>query len=52
MADMANRKSGSVARERLSRDTIVNGAIALADAEGLDAVTIRRHAEDHKRPRR
>ena len=35
-----------MARERLSRDTIVNGAIALADAEGLDAVTIRRLAED------
>ena len=34
-------------RERLSRDTIVDGAIALADAEGLDAVTIRRLAEDH-----
>src|SRR5258707_15426215 len=45
---MANRRSGSVARERLSRDSIVNGAIALADAEGLDAVTIRRLAQDHK----
>jgi TetR/AcrR family tetracycline transcriptional repressor len=44
---MANRRSGSVARERLSRDTIVSGAIALADAEGLDAVTIRRLAQDH-----
>ena len=37
-----------MARERLSRDTIVDGAIALADAEGLDAVTIRRLAQDHK----
>jgi TetR/AcrR family transcriptional regulator, tetracycline repressor protein len=45
---MANRRSGSVARERLSRDSIVDGAIALADAEGLDAVTIRRLAHDHK----
>jgi AcrR family transcriptional regulator len=44
---VANRKSGSVARERLSPDTIVDGAIALADAEGLDAVTIRRLAKDH-----
>jgi AcrR family transcriptional regulator len=43
---MAKRRSGSVGRERLSRDTIVEGAIALADAEGLDAVTIRRLAED------
>jgi len=33
---MANRRSGPVARERLSRDTIVDGAIALADAERLD----------------
>jgi TetR/AcrR family transcriptional regulator, tetracycline repressor protein len=45
---MANRRSGPVARERLSRDTIVDGAIALADAEGLDAVTIRRLAQDHE----
>src|SRR6201987_2847071 len=45
---MANRGSGPVARERLSRDSIVDGAIALADAEGLDAVTIRRLAQDHK----
>jgi AcrR family transcriptional regulator len=45
---MANRRSGAVARERLSRDTIVDGAIALADAEGLDAVTIRRLAQDHE----
>src|ERR1700737_3218392 len=44
---VANRRSGSVARERLSPDTIVDGAIALADAEGLDAVTIRRLAQDH-----
>ena len=36
-----------MARERLSRDSIVSGAIALADAEGLDAVTIRRLAQDH-----
>ena len=43
---MATRRSG--ARERLSRDTIVAGAIALADAEGLDAVTIRRLAQDHE----
>ena len=44
---MANKRSGSVTRERLSRDTIVTGAIALGDAEGLDAVTIRRLAQDH-----
>src|SRR6202007_1735318 len=48
LADMANRRTGPVARERLSRDTIVDGAIALADAEGLDAVTIRRLAQDHE----
>jgi TetR/AcrR family transcriptional regulator, tetracycline repressor protein len=44
---MANRRSGSVARGRLSRDAIVVGAITLADAEGLDSVTIRRLAQDH-----
>ena len=45
---MATRRSRSGDRERLSRDTIVAGAIALADAEGLDAVTIRRIANDHE----
>lgn len=34
-------------RDRLNRDTIVTGALALADREGLDAVTIRRLAQDH-----
>jgi TetR/AcrR family tetracycline transcriptional repressor len=34
-------------RERLSRDTIVAGALALADRDGLDAVTIRRLATDN-----
>ena len=46
--NMATRRSRSGDRERLSRDTIVAGAIALADAEGLDAVTIRRIANDHE----
>src|SRR6476469_1678210 len=45
---MATRRSRSGDRERLSPDTIVDGAIALADAVGLDAVTIRRLAQDHK----
>src|SRR6476620_10513894 len=45
---MATRRSRSGDRERLSRDTIVAGAVALADAEGLDAVTIRRIANDHQ----
>jgi AcrR family transcriptional regulator len=34
------------AKERLSRERIVDCAIALADAEGLEAVTIRRLAQD------
>jgi TetR/AcrR family tetracycline transcriptional repressor len=34
------------AKERLSRERIVDNALALADAEGLDAVTIRRLAQD------
>lgn len=33
-------------RERLSREAIVTSALALADAEGLEAVTIRRLAQD------
>jgi len=35
-----------VTKERLSRDTVVAAALALADAEGLEAVTIRRLATD------
>ncbi|WP_305787375.1 TetR/AcrR family transcriptional regulator C-terminal domain-containing protein [Symbioplanes lichenis] len=34
-------------RQRLSRDTIVGCAVTLADAEGLDAVTIRRLAQEN-----
>jgi AcrR family transcriptional regulator len=43
------KKSGSDGRtrERLSREAIAGGAVALADAEGLEAVTIRRLAQDH-----
>ena len=35
-----------VTKERLSRDTVVEAALTLADAEGLEAVTIRRLATD------
>jgi AcrR family transcriptional regulator len=35
------------ARERLSRDVLAASALALADREGLEAVTIRRLAQDH-----
>jgi len=35
-----------VTKERLSRDTVVAAALALADAEGLEALTIRRLATD------
>src|SRR5258708_17128135 len=45
---MANRRSGSVARERLSRDSIVAGALALAEADGLDPGAHRRLAPDHE----
>lgn len=34
-------------KERLSRSVIVDDALRIADAEGLDAVTIRRLATDH-----
>jgi len=37
----------STGREPLTRDQLVASAIAIADAEGLDAVTIRRLAADH-----
>src|SRR3954452_5854316 len=33
-------------KERLRRDTVTERALALADAEGIDAVTIRRLATD------
>ncbi|MCD5312231.1 TetR/AcrR family transcriptional regulator [Kineosporia babensis] len=44
---MAGKRGGTAAKERLSRDVIVASALALADAEGLDALTIRRLATDH-----
>ncbi len=41
------KRGATVTRERLSRDTIVSSAIDLADREGLDAVTIRRLAQEN-----
>jgi TetR/AcrR family tetracycline transcriptional repressor len=41
------RTSSTSTRERLSRDAIAAGALDLADREGLDAVTIRRLAQDN-----
>lgn len=43
---MARKQAEAPVKERLSRERIVECAIALADAEGLDAVTIRRLAHD------
>jgi TetR/AcrR family tetracycline transcriptional repressor len=40
-------RATTVSRERLSRDAIAAGALELADAEGLEAVTIRRLAADN-----
>jgi TetR/AcrR family tetracycline transcriptional repressor len=40
-------KRSDATRGRLSRDAIIVSAVALADAEGLDAVTIRRLAQEH-----
>lgn len=40
-------KRNEAARGRLSRDAIIASAVSLADAEGLDAVTIRRLAQEH-----
>ncbi|MEU0927037.1 TetR/AcrR family transcriptional regulator [Streptomyces malaysiensis] len=44
---MANRKTAAARQERLSREVIADSAIALADDEGLEAVTIRRLAQHH-----
>lgn len=41
------RTSITTTRERLSRSAIAAGALELADREGLDAVTIRRLAQDN-----
>jgi TetR/AcrR family transcriptional regulator, tetracycline repressor protein len=40
-------KRNEATRGRLSRDAIIVSAVALADAEGLEAVTIRRLAQEH-----
>ncbi|MEU2620249.1 TetR/AcrR family transcriptional regulator C-terminal domain-containing protein [Streptomyces sp. NPDC007157] len=44
---MKKTASDGRTRERLTREAIADGAVALADAEGLEAVTIRRLAKDH-----
>jgi TetR/AcrR family tetracycline transcriptional repressor len=41
------RTRGTGQREPLSRQEIVRSALAVADGEGLDAVTVRRIAADH-----
>jgi AcrR family transcriptional regulator len=46
LSTVTRKKTEAPVRERLSRETIADGAVALADAEGLDAVTIRRLASD------
>jgi len=40
-------KRNEATRGRLSRDVIIVSAVALADSEGLEAVTIRRLAQEH-----
>jgi TetR/AcrR family transcriptional regulator, tetracycline repressor protein len=44
---VVQKRGATAAKERLSREAIVASAVALADAEGLEAVTIRRLAADH-----
>src|SRR3954466_2139615 len=39
-------KRSDATRPRLSRDAIIASAVSLADAEGLEAVTIRRLAQE------
>ena len=43
---MATKRTEAAVKERLSRERIVDRAIALAETEGLEAVTIRRLAQD------
>jgi AcrR family transcriptional regulator len=44
---MTRTRSGAVGRQqRLSRDAIVSRALAVADAEGIDAVSVRRLARE------
>jgi AcrR family transcriptional regulator len=43
---VTTKRAGEAGKERLSRETIVDSALALTDAEGLEAVTIRRLAQD------
>lgn len=43
---MARKQNDATVKARLTRERIVDCALALADAEGLDAVTIRRLAQD------
>lgn len=43
---MSPRKAATAAREQLSRDAVVRTALGLADAEGLEAVSIRRVAAE------
>jgi AcrR family transcriptional regulator len=43
---VARKRADAAVKERLSRERIVDCAIALAEAEGLEAVTIRRLAQD------
>jgi AcrR family transcriptional regulator len=40
-------KRNEATRGRLSREAIIVGAVSLADSEGLEAVTIRRLAQEH-----
>jgi TetR/AcrR family transcriptional regulator, tetracycline repressor protein len=46
LSTVTRKQAAAPARERLSRERIVDHALALTDAEGLDAVTIRRLAQD------
>jgi len=43
---VARKRAEAAVKERLTRDRIVQCAITLAEAEGLEAVTIRRLAQD------
>src|SRR5262249_17564173 len=47
VVNMANRRTGPQRQEPLSREAIALSAVGVADDEGLEAVTIRRLAQQH-----
>ena len=43
---MATRKTATASRVRLTRERVIAGAVALADRDGLDGLSMRRLGEE------